>query len=564
MGLSASLFSGITGLQAHGDKMSVLGNNIANVNTVGFKSAKMHFEDAISQDMSTATGIAQVGRGVQVGAIYADYAQGSFETTSESTDLAIGGDGFFIVSPKDEDTSYYTRAGNFRFDKDGYLTDPHGYVLQGWQVQDESSSQVATGASVTTSNAVRTIGVPTDIRLENFQSAPKETTTINVITNLDSSEPSRVGGANPLHALFDSWDGTQDPALGDSLYAYQSTIKVYDANGSAHNVTTYFDQVDLDGEGGKKVWEFIVTCDPEEDGRIFPGTSNGFGGTESAGLLMTGTMTFNAAGDLTGMSAYTLKSNGDGTFPVATDGTTGVNGARNPANWSLAEFSQDGLPVMTANFLSRSNASYTNSSNLPVTIEMNFGLTNQDISGSNPTKGWGSVDPTMETLDGLDGSGAAMPAVSTIANFGDAEKSALSTTSYDSGSTTLFQSQDGYTAGFLQSTSVSRDGVLTGRYSNGQIQELYVLTLASFNNDWGLRREGGNLFTETRESGDALTGLPNSGGKGSIASNSLEMSNVDLAVEFVNMITTQRGFQANSKVITTTDSMMGELIQLKR
>ena len=89
MGLSASLFSGITGLQAHGDKMSVLGNNIANVNTVGFKSAKMHFEDAISQDMSTATGTAQVGRGVQVGAIYADYAQGSFETTSESTDLAI-------------------------------------------------------------------------------------------------------------------------------------------------------------------------------------------------------------------------------------------------------------------------------------------------------------------------------------------------------------------------------------------------------------------------------------------------------------------------------------------
>ena len=255
MGLSASLFSGITGLQAHGDKMSVLGNNIANVNTVGFKSAKMHFEDAISQDMSTATGVAQVGRGVQVGAIYADFAQGSFETTSESTDLAIGGDGFFIVSPKDEETSYYTRAGNFRFDKDGYLTDPHGYVLQGWQVQDESNSQVATGASVSTSNAVRTVGVPTDIRLENFQSAPKATTTINMITNLDSQEASRsTDSTAPYLSLFNSWDGAAEPPLGDSLYGYQSTIKVYDANGSAHNVTTYFDQVTLSNAGGKKVW----------------------------------------------------------------------------------------------------------------------------------------------------------------------------------------------------------------------------------------------------------------------------------------------------------------------
>lgn len=556
MGLSASLFSGITGLQAHGDKMSVLGNNIANVNTVGFKSAKMHFEDAISQDMSTATGTAQVGRGVQVGAIYADYAQGSFETTSESTDLAIGGDGFFIVSPKDEDTSYYTRAGNFRFDKDGYLTDPHGYVLQGWQVQDESSSQVATGASVNTSNSVRTVGVPTDIRLENFQSAPKETTTINMVTNLDSQEASRAeNAAQPYLALFNSWDGTAEPPIGDSLYGYQSTIKVYDANGSAHNVTTYFDQVTLSNAGGKKVWEFIVTCSPEEDGRIFPNGTDTFASNAAAGLLMTGTMTFNAAGDLTGVSAYTLKSNASAGPGAAVDPTT----SKDADMWTLAEFSQDGLPVMTANFLSRSNASYTNATNKPVTIEMNFGLNNSDLSGTGSTKGWGSTTASNASLLGNN-----ITDVSTIPNFGDAEKSALSTTSYSSGSTTLFQSQDGYTAGFLQSTSVSRDGVLTGRYSNGQIQELYVLTLASFNNDWGLRREGGNLFTETRESGDALTGLPNSSGKGSIASNSLEMSNVDLAVEFVNMITTQRGFQANSKVITTTDTMMGELIQLKR
>ncbi|WP_027721065.1 flagellar hook protein FlgE [Maridesulfovibrio zosterae] len=547
MGISASLYSGITGLQAHGDKMSVIGNNIANVNTVGFKSAKMHFEDAISQEVTTATGTAQVGRGVQVGAIYADFAQGSFETTSEATDLAIGGNGFFIVSPKSEDTTYYTRAGNFRFDKDGYLTDPHGYVIQGWQVQD-TTSEVATGTTVQQSNSVRTIGVPTDIRLENFQSAPQATSKVNMITNLDSQEASRsTSSTNPYFSLFEAWDGSKTPPLGDSLYGYQSTLKVYDANGSAHNLTTYFDQVTLSNAGGKKVWEFIVTSEPAEDGRVTGGTTP-FANTSGAGLLMTGTLTFNAAGDLTGAAAFTLKSG------------VGSGGLKSLSNWSLANFSQDGLPVLTANFLSTSNASFTDSAQ-PTTIEMNFGLSNKNLSGSGVTKGWNTGSASISNASQL---GTNVTDTTRIPNFGEPEKSALATTSYSSGSTTLFQSQDGYTAGFLQNVSVSRDGVMTGRYSNGQIKELYVLTIADFNNEWGLRREGGNLYSQTRESGDALTGRPSTGGKGSIASNSLEQSNVDLAVEFVGMITTQRGFQANSKVITTTDSMMGELIQLKR
>ncbi|WP_031481900.1 flagellar hook protein FlgE [Maridesulfovibrio frigidus] len=547
MGLSASLFSGITGLQAHGDKMSVLGNNIANVNTVGFKSAKMHFEDAISQDVTTATGTAQVGRGVQVGAIYADFAQGSFETTSEATDLAIGGSGFFIVKPKEDETVYYSRAGNFRFDKDGYLTDPHGYVLQGWEVQT-SSTTVATGDSTTASEAVRTVGVPTDIRLENFQSAPQATSRINMITNLDSGEESHASSANnPFFSLFEAWDGTADTPVGDSLYGYQSTMKVYDENGSSHNVTTYYDQVTLSNAGGKKVWEYIVTSTPAEDGRLISGTT-AFATSSAAGLLMTGTLTFNAAGDLTGTSAFTLKSG------VAADGI------KNLSNWTLANFSQNGMPLLTANFLSTSNASFTDSVGV-ATIEMNFGLSNSDLSGSGVTKGWSTGTSAISNASQI---GTNITDISRIPNYGSVETSALASTSYSTGSTTLFQSQDGYTAGFLQSVSVDRDGVLTGRYSNGQILELYALTIADFNNRWGLRREGGNLFSETRDSGDALTGRPNSGGKGSIASNSLEASNVDLAVEFVNMITTQRGFQANSKVITTTDSMMGELIQLKR
>jgi flagellar hook protein FlgE len=140
----------------------------------------------------------------------------------------------------------------------------------------------------------------------------------------------------------------------------------------------------------------------------------------------------------------------------------------------------------------------------------------------------------------------------------------LTTTQFASASTTTFQSGNGYGAGDLQGVDVDVDGVMTGVYSNGQILPLYRVTLAKFQNEQGLHKEGGNLFRETRESGDAITGQPGTNGLGSIAPNSLEQSNVDIANEFVKMITTQRGFQANGKIITVTDQMLAELINLKR
>jgi flagellar hook protein FlgE len=137
-------------------------------------------------------------------------------------------------------------------------------------------------------------------------------------------------------------------------------------------------------------------------------------------------------------------------------------------------------------------------------------------------------------------------------------------TQYQTASTTTFQTQDGYAPGELESISVSNDGTISGHYSNGQILYLYQITLANFNNPNGLRKEGGNLFTETIDSGVAYTNSAGSGALGGISANSLEQSNVDLATEFVNLITCQRGYQANSRVITTTDQMLDELMNLKR
>ncbi|BCS89392.1 flagellar hook protein FlgE [Pseudodesulfovibrio sediminis] len=558
MGLGASLYSGITGLTVHSERMTVIGNNLANVNTTGFKGARMYFEDLMSQDFSTVNGVGQVGRGVRVSSVYSDYGQGAFEASTEATDMAISGNGMFVVSPQGEDDKFYTRAGNFRFDNDGYLVDPHGYVLQGWEIEQSTTSVTsASSTSAASSSGARIIGTPTDIRMENFQSEPSATTSVSIVTNLDpSAADSSTSATQPYFAMFNNWDGTEDTPLAGTLYSYSTTLKVYDDIGTAHNLTVYFDKVTMSNAGGDTVWEYMVTCEPNADKRVLSGadgnlTAIGQGGTSAAGILMMGTLTF-TTGQLSGMSAYTLKSNGGSNI-------------KDLDNWTLADFSTGGYPVCTANFLGKSNASTAEATNA-TPMQINFGIQNSDLSSNGSgtdTIGWGTGLGALP-LSAAD-VGTNISNTGYLANFKDPAISALATQSFDTGgSSTLFQSQNGYSAGILQNISVSREGVITGHYSNGQVLELYAVTIATFTNAHGLRRDGGNLFKETRESGPALTGQAGSAGKGTVDGNSLEMSNVDMATEFVRMITTQRGFQANTKVITTTDSMLGEVIAMKR
>lgn len=549
MSLTASMWTGISGLLAHGEKMNVLGNNIANVNTLGFKGARMDFEDFINQDVNSAAGVTQVGRGVAIGAIYGDFGQGAFETTTEATDLAIGGNGFFQVRVKDEETAYYTRAGNFRFDKDGFLVDPHGYVLQGWQISTPRPSLATSTNQITsTSSAIKGSGVPTDIRLEGFTAEPKHTSNVTMVTNLDARDggDKSTDATNPFFALMNGWDGTATSPLGQNDFAYQSTVKVYDEGGTGHNLTVYFDQVSgstISGEAsGRRYWEYIVTVEPSEDGRSFNGTK--VNTTAAAGLLMSGTLTFDSSGQLIDQSAYTLKSN------------AGSN-LKQLSNWAPTNYSTNGYPLFTANFSGLSNASFVTpglASNVTGSLmELNLGLKYTSTS-ANLTNG--GIANTANTVGSNAGSVMSMGSYT--------ERQSSATTSFAGASSTLLQSQDGYTFGFLQNVSVDRDGILRGRYSNGIILDLYQITLYDFQSEHNLRREGGNLFSATRDSGEALPGPANNNGLGAIYSNSLEQSNVDLAKEFVQMITTQRGFQANSKVITTTDTMLNEVIQMKR
>jgi flagellar hook protein FlgE len=470
LALSSALFSGISGLGTLGNAMQIIGDNISNVNTVGFKSSQFTFQDLLSQSVATLAGTSQIGRGTALGDIYASFEQGSFETTGNTTDLAIGGEGFFVLREDAGEGLYYSRAGNFRFNKDGFLVNPEGYIAQGWEL-DSSGDDV---------------GSVTDISMSSFTSPPQESEKIEIIVNLDSEGDDNSSGADD--SLSTAWDGTLATPLDDNAYEYQTTLKIYDSLGSTHDVSIYFDKADTDS-----AYEFLVTCNPGEDQRA------GASGETWAGLLGRGVIHFTpGSGVISNIDMWQI----------------------NPANG--ASVAQDEATDLTDGFFTFA-PDYLSGS--PMNIEVDFGS---------------RYDGTAWVND------------------------SLSTTQFARSSTTTFQSSDGYGAGDLQDINVDVDGIITGSYSNGQLIPLYRVALAKFQNNLGLLKEGGNLYTETRTSGAATTNRPGTNGLGSLAPNSLEQSNVDIANEFVRMITTQRGFQANSKVITVTDQMLSELINLKR
>jgi flagellar hook protein FlgE len=538
------MWTGVTGLSAHSEKMNVIGNNLANVDTIGYKSQRMDFQDFLYTSISTAVGTQQLGQGVRVQDILSDFSQGSLQTTNQTTDLAISGTGFFEVRDAYNQATHYTRAGNFTFNKGGFLVNPNNFTVQGWAVNKAALRQMeASGETVT---SVPTQGTVTDVRLDTLALAAQATSAVSLVSNLDPRTTQKTTSTtDPFFSMFQNYSfNPAKPtatAMPDTAFGFQNTIKVYDQRGGSHTLSVYYDKVS--DVSGREYWQYMVTCPPLEDGRTFTvgGVSQQMISNSKAGVLMLGTLAFNDSGALQNITAYTLGSNAF------------ANPVSNLSSWTLARISSSGYPVFTANFRSVSGANITTASNA-VSISMNFGL-------KNTTTSW-NTSATDASLMGF--AHLSNAALLQGINTDNIIRNNLSSTNFEAPSAPLYVSQDGYPPGTLQDIAVSAAGVLTGKYSNGQSQELYVLALADFASPWGLRREGGNLFGQTTESGEAVEGRALTGRFGAISSNSLETSNVDMATQMVDMITTQRGFQANSKIITTADTMLSEIIQLKR
>ncbi len=249
-----------------GNSMQVIGNNISNMNTVGFKKGRTTFADTLSQTIATQSGTAEVGRGMSTASVDRNFEQGSFESTGNTTDLSIGGDGFFVLRQDGTQANYYTRAGSFNFNDNGMLVNPEGYIVQGWELDDETGDD---------------IGSIKDIVLGAFTSPPEQSSRISVINNLDSDSTSNTV------VLANIWDSGSEDLIESTGYEYQTAIQVYDSLGTTHDLTIYYDKKS-DSE-----WEYIIACNPEEDKR------NLVQDTDSKGLLARGIITFSqGSGDV--------------------------------------------------------------------------------------------------------------------------------------------------------------------------------------------------------------------------------------------------------------------------
>jgi flagellar hook protein FlgE len=509
-----SLYTAATGVKGHQTYLDVTGNNIANVNTVGFKRDVIQFADMISQliineagPVSPPGGInpAQVGLGVSVASISPCFVQGGLQNTEIPTDMAIQGEGFFIVHNGQKEL--YTRAGNFSLDRDGNLVmQGNGYLVQGYKY-DGGARQDAL------SDIVIPIG---DVM-------PSRATRAAVFRcNLDAGEGARIpdlgsitlSGPGKVIRPFDYYTVTDVYASASSVSS-QAAIDAFGASIAGSN--DWYDSFSVYDEEGNPYTMTVmfrhVFDRPAETGPLLPPSP--------------------AESEWDWYAYY-----------------TDASGAPVPAYGSGAGtlvFGDDGMLKRTYTFDPSGNWGVIASDTTPSGSSGPTGLV-----GANFTPSGGVIE-----LDFLGGEYAEA--------MGLAYRGAMDgVTGFASPSTTKVKWQDGYTQGVMNSWSVSDRGVITGSYTNGQSRPIAQVALAMFINPQGLVKTGKTCFEESVNSGPVKITSPGEDGAGSVRGASVEMSNVDLSEEFVNLIRSQRGLQANTRAITTSDQMLETLINLKR
>lgn len=429
MSITSSMYNGAAGLGSHSEAMGVISDNIANVNTVGFRSSRANFADVLGGMLAGS----RTGAGSMIGSVQTMFESGSLLGTGNATDLAIQGNGFFVVhgAVNGIESNYYTRAGQFQVDENGFLVNPDGLRVQGYGL-------TGSGSLGTT---------PGDLQIDTGTLPPVATTNVAVDANLDATQ-----AIDPT--AFD----INDPGATSD---YSTSVTVYDSLGSPHQLTMFFKKL---ADAPTQQWEVHVAAAGAD---VQPPAASDY--TE----ITSGTLDFDTAG------------------------------------------------ALTASSLGAVNVPWSGAAAGAITLDL-----------GTPTGSGGS---------GTDG---------ITAYAGDSAASGLT--------------QDGAGSGELADFEIQPDGTIEGRYSNGQTRALGQVATATFANVDGLQRQGNSLFTATARSNDPVVGVAGTDGHGSIVAGALEGSNVDLAQEFVDLISLQRSFQANSRVITTADGLLNDLINIVR
>lgn len=495
-----SFTQGLSGLNAASSDLEVIGNNVANANTVGFKESQAQFADVFAASLGGA-GTSQIGIGARLAAVAQQFTQGNISVTNNPLDMAVNGPGFFVLSGVNG--IGYSRNGQFQLDKNGYIVSSTGKNLTGWPAS--------------TSGVVATSGPTSNLQISTASILPIQTTSVIVGLNLDSR-------MLPPAVAF-------DPSNTASFNSSTSTT-AYDSKGNAQINSLYFVKAPVIGSSAPVTTTVTgsATATMASTAGLAVGQSITGGGfpagttiasitdgttivaSQPSALGAVGAVTYGAlAGNV--WNVYTTVS--DPTAPVTNPPTylTPLPAPVFPAPWTAA-----GTLVFNTNGTYDAAASTT-----PATPTYTpAGASAQTIS----------YDFTTATQFG--------------ASFGVTKLS-----------------QDGNTSGSLTGFSSAADGTIIGRYSNGLSRALGQVALATFANNQGLQPLGDNVWAESGASGAPVIGIPGSGNNGVLQTSAVEDSNVDLTAELVKMITAQRIYQANAQTIKTQDSIMQTIVNLR-
>ena len=505
----------LSGLTAESTALSAIANNLSNQNTTGYKDTSVLFSDLFYQNLGT-TGSGdpiQEGAGTEVGAMPLLFTQGSVSSTGVPTDVAIQGNGFFAVQNADG-TVDYTRAGDFSTDANNFLVTSAGQQVLGYPAVN---GVVNTGAGIG----------PLELGAGTI-SPPTATGNVSLTTNLNAA--AGVGAT------------------------FSTPVTIYDSLGASHILTYNFTNT------GPNTWSYSLNLPPAD--------LNAVNGVPQTGVLARGTLTFNGNGTLIGTSG------GAGT-PVYGPQTGGAANVGNGTISGLAVTSTSVPQTLTLTATSATQFTVVGSVTGALgtaTVGVPFTSAQGDFTINAGTVPFAATDTIKLPTTAL--SLADVKAVP-ITGFADGASNQTFNWNVLSGTTPVVAQvaapsstssigQDGSSSGSLASFTIGLDGTITGSFTNGKTQALGELALASFANNNGLQQQGSTDYTPTLASGPPVVGAPGSGELGSISGGSLELSNVDIATEFANLIVAQRGFEADAKAVTTFDQITQDTIALKQ
>jgi flagellar hook protein FlgE len=512
-----AMYNGVSGLDTQQTWMDTIGNNIANANTTGYKAATVSFEDQLSQMIQGPSGSGQnvggtdpiqEGLGVKLAAIGTNTSQGGLESTSVPTDMAISGNGYFMVG--NGASVSYTRDGTFALDNSGNLVDSNGNFVLGWTAN--GAGAINTTGSVTAASHLQ----------------------IPVGTMTATSPTQNVTYAGNLSA---------DTVPG-SATSYTRAVNVYDSKGASQTVTLAFTNA---------ATAAAPTPTPAATGGTLPAGTYDVAysyvyanGSESAPSATSTVTTSGATGSIalagitapagaTGVNVYIGSSASTMQLATATPLVPGAGGATTGTITTPPAVGAAAPPASDTWDWTASGGGSSGSGTI------NFGGTGTELSAT------GNI--TLVNADGSTTPQTIAPSFTGVTSLSGVSNAAPTT-------------QDGSGPGTLQSFSVDDTGTITGVFSNGLTRSLGQIALSSFANPAGLAQQGNNDLALTPDSGTATIGVANTSGLGTINTGFLEQSNVDLSTEFTNMIVAQRGYQANTEIVSTVDQLLSDVLSM--